>query len=494
MNFKHKALWFLALSGSLMLGSCKKGFLDINTNPNSPTDANITPELIFPQAAAAVGARSASGNFTFLMNWLGYTGASGSYAIDLTETSYGIDQTFGEGIWQNHYNVLFDLQQTKSKALAKGDTVLAGASMILSAKLWQELVDLFGNIPYKQAFGGSNVPRPAYDGGQAIYNDLQLVLDSAKNYMSRPSRSTFATIDIVNGGDKSMWVKFANTLKLRLLIHQSQILSATPTAELAKIMDGGATLNIIRSGETIDVNPGYANEAGKQQPFYAVYGFTAADASANEITRANNYVLGFITNDPRRARLFTAVGGSYVGVDYGASQGNPTSNAASRFGPGLVLQPTSATRAQWILTSVESLFLEAEAAARGWIPADAHMAYDAAVTESFLFLGLTSTQATGYLSSNLNATWPAVQADQIKRILFQKYLAVTPLDPVEVYTDIRRVNFMPNSGYISVNPSRRANAIPNRLLYPQTEFTTNGGNVQSQNVTDIYTNKIFWQP
>ncbi|TCZ75025.1 SusD/RagB family nutrient-binding outer membrane lipoprotein [Flaviaesturariibacter aridisoli] len=353
MNFKNKSFWLLAVSGSLLFGSCKKGFLDVNENPNSPTDLNITPELLFTQAANAVGQRQGSANLTFIMNWLGYTGASGSYALDGTETSYNIDQNFGEGIWANNYNVLYDLYLAKTKALAKGDTVLAGASMILSTKLWQDLVDLFGNIPYKQAFGGGGNPRPGYDAAQSIYNDLQLTLDTAKSYMGRTARTTFAGLDIVNGGNQTNWIRFANTMKLRLLIHQSNVIGATPpTAEITKIMDGGSSLNIIRTAaQSADVNPGYVNEANKQQPFFAAYGFTPANASANEITRANNYVLNELSNnsDPRIARLFTTISGNFIGVDYGLSAGNPTSGAASRFGPGLINNPTSATNAQWIM-------------------------------------------------------------------------------------------------------------------------------------------------
>ncbi|GAB4092631.1 RagB/SusD family nutrient uptake outer membrane protein [Flaviaesturariibacter terrae] len=494
MNFKHKSIWVLALTGSVLLGSCKKGFLDVNDDPNNVTELNITPELIFTQAANAVGQRQGSNNLTFLANWLGYTGASGSYAIDGTETSYNIDQNFGEGIWSNNYNVLFDLYQAKTRALAKGDTVLAGASMILSTKLWQDMVDLFGNIPYKQAFQGSNNPRPSYDNAQAIYTDLLLTLDTAKAYMGKTARSTFATVDIVNAGSQSKWIKFANTMKLRLLVHQSQVAGFDPSAELTKIKDGGATLNILRAGESIRVNPGYANEANKQQPFYATYGFTPTGASANEITRANNYVLNQLSanSDPRISRLFTTISGNYVGVDYGASSGNPTSGAASRIGTGLVSSPTAS---QWIMTSVESLFLEAEATARGWNTgaASAQAAYNAAVTESFVFLGSTAAQASSYLASSAGAAWPAAQADQIKRILYQKYLALTLIDPIEVYTDFRRVpGFLPN-GYLSVNPSRNTQGIPNRLLYPQSEFTTNGANATSQSVTSAY-QKIFWQP
>ena len=79
--------------------------------------------------------------------------ANGSFAREYTETSYNIDFTFGDNSWQRDYALLFDLHQAKVKGLvAGGDTALAGAAMVLSAKLFQELVMHYGDIPYSPGF------------------------------------------------------------------------------------------------------------------------------------------------------------------------------------------------------------------------------------------------------------------------------------------------------------------------------------------------------
>ena len=76
---------------------------------------------------------------------MGYYAPNGDFAPNLQEQTYALDFGFGDALWQRHYNVLFDLYQVKTKSLVEGgDTVLAAASMILSAKLFQELVDLYG--------------------------------------------------------------------------------------------------------------------------------------------------------------------------------------------------------------------------------------------------------------------------------------------------------------------------------------------------------------
>jgi hypothetical protein len=486
------AFMMLAIAGT----GCKKGWLDVNEDPNRATDANITADLIFPQAAHGVGVRLASGNLQFIQNWIGYMSASGDFAIQQDETTYNIDFTFGDVLWQNNYNVLYDLYLVKQKAQAAGDQVMAGAAMILSARLFQDLVDIYGNIPYSQAFASNSYRQPAYDKGQDVYAALQKSLDSAVIYMKAATQGSFSTIDIVNGGNKTLWTKFANTLKLRMLIRQSQMPGFNPAAEIAKIQANGG---VLEAGQSIDVNPGYVNENSKQSPFYANYGLTPAGAQASTSTRANRYFVNLLNThgDVRIERFFNppTAGGPITGTTYGLAQGNPDGNHSSTMGPGLA---GSATQSQWIFPSFESLFLKAEAVARGWLPGDAQTAYEDAVTESFVWLGVPDAQveAADYLANADIAIWANAGTSVLEKaqfITFQKYIALCAIDPVEAWSDLRRLNMLPDDGYISVNSTRTS--IPVRLLYPQSEYTTNGTNVRAQgdNINQFDT-KIFWQP
>jgi hypothetical protein len=493
----NKRIWLMIPVLALAISSCKKGFLDVNNDPNRVTDKNITPDLLFPQAANAAGVRTASGNWVFVDNWMGYWAASGSFAIDQRQTTYNLDFPFGDPLWQNHYNVLFDLHLTKYKAEAKGDSVLAGAAMILSTKLWQELVDVFGNIPYSQAFRNDEYRQPAYDRGVDVYNSLLKKLDTAISYMQKTAKGSFGNVDIVNQGNQIKWIKFANTLRLRLLIRQSQTTGFNPAAEIAKITANGG---VLQSGETIFANPGYVNETNKQSPFYANFGFTPTGTEANTLTRANSYFVGLLnsTNDPRLPRYFKppTAGGSIIGCDYGLSAGNPDGAHSSGIGPGLA---NNAAQSQWIFTSVESLFLEAEAIARGWLPGSAQTKYEDAVRESFIFLGVPNavTAANAYIAANTIANWAnagATVLSQAKFITYQKYIALAGIDPVEAWSDLRRLNMIPNNGYISVNPAKVSNTLPVRLLYPQSEYTTNSENVNAEGTINAFTSKIFWQP
>ena len=497
----QKPFLLAVLSAGILFSSCKKDFLDINDNPNQPTDANMTAELIFPAAAEGaaatiVGARAsgagARSSMQFAQNWVGYMASNGDFARDNTETSYNIDFNFGNTLFLTRYGVLYDLHQAEVKGLATGDTAVAGASIILSAKLFQELVDLFGNIPYSQAFQPDAYPRPAYDKAQDIYASLQTRLDTAIEYMQKTVPEVFITADIVNHGNTAKWIKLANTLKLRLLIRQSKLLSAPPAAEIAKIQANGGVLDM---GESVTVNPGYVNEEDKQSPFYANYGYTVTNARATTGVNANAYIINILssTSDPRLGRFFDPAGSAFKGNPYGLAAGLLTNGAGtSYFGPGII---GSASQDQWLMPSFESLFFRAEAEARGWLPGDAQATLNDAIRESFIFLGLDTTDANNYIDNNPDITTiPAGSADEKAAfIAFQKYIANTTIDAQESYSDIRRLNFLPDNGYISKNEGRVSNTLPVRLLYPQSEYTTNSENVNKEGTINAFTSKLFWQ-
>lgn len=489
---------------ALLVQGCSKDFLNVNDDPNRVTDKNVTAELIFPAAEQAVGdlvvgSNAAGAGFKsplqFSYNWIGYMAGNGDFAREYTETSYNIDFTFGDPLWQNYYNALFDLHQAKTKALATGDTALAGASLVLSAKLFQELADTYGDVPYSQAFQDDKYQHPAYDKPQDIYTSLLKSLDTAVTYLTATEPAAFAQADIINHGDLNKWIKFANTLKLRLLIRQSEVSGFNPAPEVAKIQNNGGVLD---AGESISVNPGYSDQKNKQSPFYANYGYDPSGNVATNSWNANLYIINILqgNNDPRIGRFFAPVSGSFVGDLYGDLSGNiPSASNSSYFGPGLIGSPT---QNQWILTSFESMFLKAEAIARGWMPGDAKAAYEAAVTESFNWLGVpdAASAASDYLQNSPVANWNnagTTQESQAKFIVFQKYIAMCCIDPLEAWADERRLHFLPPD-FISVNTSKISNMLPVRLLYPQSEYTTNSSSVLAEGKINQFTSKLFWQP
>ncbi|HEY4286216.1 MAG TPA: SusD/RagB family nutrient-binding outer membrane lipoprotein [Puia sp.] len=517
MKHINKIFLFTVLSLCLATTGCKK-YLDVNTDPNRVTDQNVTPELIFTQAENAVGARQGSGDWGFLDQWMGYFSQNEDFAPQQNVITYNIDFSFGNTLFLNHLNVLFDLHQAASKGLVSGDTVLTGASMVLSAKLWQELVDLFGNLPYTQAFQTTKYPTPAYDKAQDIYKALQLSLDSAIIYLQNvpglTAKKAFGGADIINKGDQSKWILFANTMKLRLLIRQSEVSGFDASAEMAKIIANGG---VLMAGQSISVNPGYSNDVNKQSPFYQNNGWSPTGTLTNTSNDANAYIIDQFeagnSPDPREERFFYPAGfnaaNGFVGNVFGApSITLNKGNASSYFGPALVGTITSsnvgdgsgAKQDQWIYPSYESMFLWAEAVARGWVAgnSDAAAAYNNAMLEAFTWLGVPdpATALADYTADNPDVadfTNAGSSAEsRVKFIAYQKYLSLVGVDPYEVYTDLNRLHFLTDKSYISLAASKTQ--LPVRLLYPQSEYTSNATNVQQQGTIDQFNSKLFWQP
>ena len=198
-----------------------------------------------------------------------------------------------------------------------------------------------------------------------------------------------------------------------------------------------------------------------------------AGAIASEIVRANNYILGILkpTTDPRLSKFFNPASAPsnandpYIGTTYGAPPNDAYNGTrTSTIGPGLA---ASSSQSQWILTSVESLFLYAEAVARGWIAGDAKTSYENAVRESFIWLGVPNavTAANTYMANNMAADWAnagATVAEKVRFIVYQKYLALTGINPLEAWSDYRRLN-VPTNVPLSINPQRIGSGLPVRL-------------------------------
>jgi hypothetical protein len=136
----------------------------------------------------------------------------------------------------------------------------------------------------------------------------------------------------------------------------------------------------------------------------------------------------------------------------------------------------------------ESYFLQAEAVERGLMAGDAKTLYESGITQSYTYLGLTSSQASTYYGQALEGVSYTTSSDKLGAILYQKWVALCNVSGLEAWNEFRR------TGYPDVPLSTRAGSNPHpvRLLYPQTEYSTNTDNVNEQGDINQFTSKIFW--
>jgi len=404
------------------------------------------------------------------------------------------------------YDILKDFDVIEKNATTREETGYVAIAKIMKSIGFMQLVDQYNNVPYSKAFDlGENMLTP-YDKAEDIYADLITQLEKADSLLKDAKVADNLDIqsaDLVFGGDLEMWRKLGNTQRLRLLMHQSQLLgNAALKTEVDKIVANGG--GFLEAGETAEVQPGYAKDVNKQNPYWNTYNINDAGGLDN-FNRANNYFLNILeSNDDVRYQYFYSKAATptnnedYVGFDYGFDypEGTPenqkkaAANSSNVAGPGIATGPDMA---QWLFTSFESMFLQAEAIQRGALSGDAKIMYESAVKESFSWLDVpdASTVAGTYLSAELKtfAVWDA-NTDKLKLILTQKYIAMFGIDGLETWTDYRRTG-IPNVP-LSIYKSRGSNIIPKRLIYPLEEYQYNSTNVLAEGTIDAQTATIFW--
>src|SRR6185312_3225189 len=255
------------------ISGCKKDYLSLETNPNQPSTG--TPTLVL-SAALNASARSIVADYPQYGVWAGFWTASGNYVPPPNLNQYLLTSGTFNGSWGDwdaqltNYNNL-EVAAAKDPSQANFQAI----AMIMKAYGFQHLVDDYNDVPYTQAFQPSTILFPAYDKGSDIYEDLGKKLDAAIALIAAKGATAASpgTSDIVFGGDMTKWAQFANTLKLRIAMRVS---TKTPGDPLVTDLASTASVGYLTADALC--NPGYANIAGKQNPFYGNYGI---DASGN---------------------------------------------------------------------------------------------------------------------------------------------------------------------------------------------------------------------
>ncbi|MBE8713120.1 SusD/RagB family nutrient-binding outer membrane lipoprotein [Sphingobacterium hungaricum] len=498
--------------------SCSS-ILDINENPNEPTES--TPELVFPQAlvstAARVPAYSNYGGRT-----VGYIANGGGVSGWGSFISYNYTTSDFDELFQDTYNTLEDLQYVINTTIddpSRQD--YRYACEIFKVYNFINLVDTYNNVPYSEALQGLENLTPAYDNAEDIYKDLGDELDEAILYfLDNEMSGSFQISDFLFHGDPTKWAKLANTLKLKLIIKAKDKVDFTTTS-----MNSVGFIT-----EDVIVNPGYTRADGKQNPTWNRWAYDYAGnvaAGANQVV-PTPYIMAFFNgsklSDNARAVLFfksgTSTGTNQLGYQQDdAAQGlSPScwfvgSNVTTYSQVGVLKGPAAG---QPIFLLSESFFLQAEAVLDGIISADIKTLFDSGIKESYVYLNrnesdATSTSAnketffTSYKTANssnylVNFDLATTNAQKLEAIITQKYIAFNMLFGHESWNEYRRTGYPISSAAVTeanrnltfvslVSESTATDRLPTRILYPASEFAYNPLNVPS---VDKYSSKIFW--
>ena len=479
MKPSHKILSLL-MALTLLSTSCGDDYLDINTDPNNPSDATL--DLVFPAAVSSVsftigGQWQILGSF-WSQHWTQSTGANQYAVVD----DYNIEETY----YDRQYDELFagalnDFNFVSKKAEETENWNYYLMAEIMKAYVYQILVDLYDKVPYTEALQGGEDTTPAFDDGQAIYDDLIVKIDNA---LSKDRSTSISPIpgadDLLFKGDMDSWVRFANTLKLKIFMRQSEARASTAQAGIQALYNSGA--------EFLDVNAAmtdYIDVENFRNPYYAVQISSAGNGRGNVDVAASNTLLDRLqdASDPRVNTIFNTptAGGGHVGLDQG-DYNNPGFNTHSNLSQPAI----GPSHPVMFISAAESKFLQAEAVVRYGVAGDAKALYEQGIEASFNMHGLTG-------AADLYGAGEVYEFDgSLEAIIFQKWIAAANFNSLESHFDFLRTGY---PSFFTITPNNVTGDIfPRRLPYTSTEISNNTENLNSIGGQKSVVERIWWDP
>lgn len=497
------------------LVSCTVGFEEMNTNPNEATEdqldwdnARTGANFLQMQQNVLVVAQSGTGIGTDryqtveIMGGDGFVGYFGFPAPAINSAGrYNWNKASWYGdMFTTNYSRTMNAWRMLRNAIGDDSDPRFALAQILKVAAMHRVTDTYGPIPYL-SFGVN--PEVPYDSQKDVYYRFFEELSAAVEILvpyAASGQKIFADYDCVYRGDVAKWVKFANTLRLRLALHLSYAdpSKARLEAEAAVNNAGGLMTSADDVAQLRHVSPLDTYES----PIYVVAGWGDLRMGAT----IQSYMTGY--GDPRLSAYFhECTSGGYQGIRAGMSSRVSKSDYAPEEGYVTSCKfsaPVTGSTADvvWMRAS-ETCFLLAEGALRGWSMGDtAENWYRKGVELSFSehsvsgaenYLADDSSVPSSYVdpvtpsysidaAGTITIAWDSAAGFErnLERIITQKYIALFPVGQ-EAWTEYRRTGY-PKVFPVCVNESNggcvNTDVQIRRLAFPEAEYNTNATELQ----------------
>ena len=506
-------------------------YLDVNQNPSRLPFSDIGPEKLLP--AAQVSSYAVQ-NVT--MNQLGNVFMN-SWGANVQQYTGGwareyqllVDNSFYSNIFENLYLNVNNFQKIIEAPNPNGQNdYFVAVAKIMKAHYMQYLVDLYGDVPYTEAFKGVENITPAYNDDQFVYRQLLNELDDARDIiLNSTTADDISQYDVMLAGNMQDWFNFANTIELRYLVRMSN-----STGAVAAYRDQRANDLVNVYGGTfitsdVSINPGYSlNNDAQTNPFFLNFLASAAGTATQNysfIAPTAHYYKALSTyaayptaapsteiisgsgvnypnvNDPRRLRIFR--NGASQSVFRGVTQGSTVVDMyppgqvpgiPGRIGLGLY-NPYNQTAASsvldfavndgYVMLLAEAEFLQAEAALR-WpaLFSNDQGHFLNGIAASCAFHSVPSAAYIAAINTKVKFGWTGSFDDKLHAIMYQKWIALMGVHGIESFIEYNRTGYPLTPLATSATQTRK----PRRLVYPLTEYVAN-----TQNVPMVTPSQVF---
>jgi hypothetical protein len=524
---KNRISILLLIVVGLLAASCND-FLDVNKDPNNPTE--VSPDLVLPVGLNYTASYiQMDRGLNHLGNMMMYNwGEVAGFDWYASELKYAVTSSFYTQMWNNAYSqALKQYSVLAGLSEEDGNGYYKAIGLIMEAYHFQILADLYGNIPYTDALERGSDPTPDYTPADSVYvgilSQLTEAVNAIKSADDNPKAVEVGHGDVVFGGNMTDWIRFDHTIKIRIL---SRVYDAAKSAgidvnsELSTIKNSG--IGYINDDVAVDL--GYKKEEDQESPFWAAFGKDASGSNTltGQATAATQFVLNFLQklNDPRIGRMYEH---DYDGPWKGVNQGFPNHSTAKKgkkvvsnmgisdpdnsVSYGLLKSPSQPAV---IFTLAEQKFNMAELALKGYnVSNTAQNYYQEGIAASFEYLGVENADDAAkdyYQQSIQNVNWNA-SSNKLDAIMTQQWIATMGLTAAQSWFDYTRTG-LPDA--VPLNPkgellqkaptgwplsNRRSTSHddrPVRLLYPSSEITANPKHVTKQGLDEAFQEKVFW--
>lgn len=498
----------LSVALLVVFSSCQK-WEEYNTNPFGVTDEMLAADYAnigayYPQIMQAVYYNRNNSNWEFQLvqnltadHWAGYMGNASNFSDGVNTTNMYMTDSWISFEWDVTYKRVMAPIFNSIKPQADNDENrhFYAPALILQVYAMDRLVDMFGPCSYS-AYGGSTTGgnfETVQDTYKQFFKDLDVAVAALDKFISETGSTTsksFSKYDQWGGGDFSRWIRFANTLRMRLAMH---IVKADPATAKSEFQKAAAnSYGVLKEGEIIE----HKSDTWQHPLWTLSQSWTDCYMGATLESLMTGY------GDPREGKYFLkttnaaalAAGQEFASIRF--ANDIPTKDAYA----GFSMCAVEKTAPAMIMNPAEAQFLLAEAALRGWVSGSAESYYKAGVEASFKQHGVSG--ADSYLKSEavpadyVNAVNPAhnIKAvnflspkwnegdsneTKLERIIDQKYIALYP-DGFEAWTELRR------TGYPKLYPAIKNssggvlgdNDVVRRSPYPQSVVETDASGYQ----------------
>lgn len=507
--YRRQVFLFSAILLSLNI-ACTKNFEDFNTNKNQATEEMLQKDNLSTGAYLVqmqknvfpIAQQPEFGDEVYQVTqnlvgdvYSGYMGVTNNWFSGANNTTYAlIPQWYGQAFARSFVGIMPAWNAISKLAKTETPQVYAIAT-IIKVEGMHRTTDMYGPLPYTN-FGNSAM-QSKYDSQRDIYykffeelnESIQILTDFNAKF---PSATALANYDFVYGGNIRNWIKFANSLKLRLAIRIAYTDAAKAKTEAESAVNH--SVGVMTNSNEI---------AALQHTSNLVYNHPLAIISGNfnDVRMGANmesYLVGY--GDPRLSKYFhLSSDGAYHGIRNGI---NITNKSTYSEGPFSSLSTVSSSPIIWLNPS-EVYFLRSEGALRGWnMGGTAQNLYESGIRVSFELNGLISFTSdyienevsipANYVDprnsgnsinalSTVTIKWDENSSfeNKLERIITQKWIAVYP-DGQEAWSEFRRTQY-PRIFPVVVNNSQgtiNTNTQIRRIPFPASEYQNNGSAVR----------------